>query len=288
MSFEKMPPELAGLLKSGPTQAAGDRLAEQADLAQRAEVIKARHREIVAGLSRSGSIAPGATALVVWRTVDPDRSWEAWAAEERVATVTWSRETGLCDVGYASPGAGWDVAVVRGGPVCARNRTLHWLREAGWTTPPDEVPLPGRGSVGQTSERDDAPEDPVAKWRRVLHDIVAPDDVLTDDELLDRIRSAVDRATPATGAAFWDHLRDDVKWFAMQMEATLRANDHKDGWATSPSMALLSRLRDEVDELAAALDNDEPDGRIIAEAVDVGNFAMMLAYKARPVGVARG
>jgi hypothetical protein len=75
-------------------------------------------------------------------------------------------------------------------------------------------------------------------------------------------------------------LREPVRWFAGEMEKKLKANDHKGGWADCDDGYLLDRLKEEVDELAAALLCDT-DGSIILEATDVANFAMMIADKAR-------
>ena len=44
-------------------------------------------------------------------------------------------------------------------------------------------------------------------------------------------------------------LRPEVQWFAEQMELQLRANDHKGGWQGDTYMALLTRLKEETDEL---------------------------------------
>jgi NTP pyrophosphatase (non-canonical NTP hydrolase) len=67
----------------------------------------------------------------------------------------------------------------------------------------------------------------------------------------------------------------------MAMEERLRANDHKGGWDNCEPEWLLTRLRQEVEELAAEIakggtrsfDAD----RLRLEAADVGNFAMMIA-----------
>ncbi len=76
------------------------------------------------------------------------------------------------------------------------------------------------------------------------------------------------------------HVRPSVAWFAEQMEAKLRENDHKAGWLTQHPVILLDLLRGEVRELRNAvgdnlktLDSDE----VVREAADVANFAMMIA-----------
>ena len=78
-------------------------------------------------------------------------------------------------------------------------------------------------------------------------------------------------------------LRPEVQWFAEQMERTLRKNDHKGGWQVDSSGALLTRLKEETEELQAALiqGQDIAPEYSIKEAADVANFAMMLADNAR-------
>jgi NTP pyrophosphatase (non-canonical NTP hydrolase) len=73
-------------------------------------------------------------------------------------------------------------------------------------------------------------------------------------------------------------LRDELAWFAQQMERELRDNDWKDHWSTCSQRWLLNRLKQETAELERALTT----GREIAsEAADVANFAMMIADNAR-------
>lgn len=61
------------------------------------------------------------------------------------------------------------------------------------------------------------------------------------------------------------------------MEHKLKLNDHKGGWENKSKERLFALLRQEVDELEAAL-KDEPDLSIMFEAADVANFAMMIAW----------
>ena len=86
-------------------------------------------------------------------------------------------------------------------------------------------------------------------------------------------------------------LRPTVQWFAEQMELKLRANDHKDGWSDERIQSLMKRLYGEAWELSLVLEryqadtiHESLDPRIIAEAADVANFAMMVADNARRRG----
>lgn len=79
-------------------------------------------------------------------------------------------------------------------------------------------------------------------------------------------------------------LRPEVSWFAQQMEQVLRANDHKPGWKDWSRVEAFERLEDETEELRQALGVFRPKATleermaiVIKEAVDVANFAMMIA-----------
>lgn len=81
--------------------------------------------------------------------------------------------------------------------------------------------------------------------------------------------------------------RRALAWFARRMERKLKLNDHKDHWTTCEAEWLFDRMQDEREELLAAMPNepwelseDEKD-KIIDEAADVANFAMMIADIAR-------
>jgi NTP pyrophosphatase (non-canonical NTP hydrolase) len=80
--------------------------------------------------------------------------------------------------------------------------------------------------------------------------------------------------------------RASVQAFAMAMEVGLRANDYKGGWEWEQPGHLMERLREETDELEAALEDwsnfaaPELLERIRKEAADVANFAMMIAQQA--------
>ena len=90
-------------------------------------------------------------------------------------------------------------------------------------------------------------------------------------------------------------LREQVKWFAGQMEETLQRNDHKTGWSDCSQLWLLGRLQQEYLELCQTVTfgvnpkavipgtslDDLNTERVIREATDVANFAMMIADNAR-------
>lgn len=99
-------------------------------------------------------------------------------------------------------------------------------------------------------------------------------------ELENRVREAR-RQLLRDGA---DILRPEVRWFAEQMELALRRNDHKGGWQDCDYEYLSDRLRDETLELEGAVFGGGLNEAIINEAVDVANFAMMIADNARKAG----
>jgi len=86
--------------------------------------------------------------------------------------------------------------------------------------------------------------------------------------------------------------RPSVKWFTGQMERVLRTKDHRLGWDHSPNSYLFRRLMEEVEELRIELGlkckncgykpkKNIDSKKIIKEATDVANFAMMIADNAR-------
>jgi hypothetical protein len=90
------------------------------------------------------------------------------------------------------------------------------------------------------------------------------------------------RAAPAP----W---RPEVRAFADLMEAKLRENDHKGGWANGHPCHLFDRLKEEAGELGLVIYHGVPSARrerltvppdplkVGREAADVANFAMMIA-----------
>lgn len=91
--------------------------------------------------------------------------------------------------------------------------------------------------------------------------------------------------------------RKEVKRFAARMEEVLQENDHKSHWSKCSYAYLLQRLKQEVDELDEAIaghvigqvmprdlsgaSSVEQYGEVEKEAVDVANFAMMIADNLR-------
>jgi NTP pyrophosphatase (non-canonical NTP hydrolase) len=90
--------------------------------------------------------------------------------------------------------------------------------------------------------------------------------------------------------------RDEVLWFAQEMERKLKVNDYKGHWDNCEFSYLSRRLNQETGELRRALQRFKnlPEGpayeesamvaasHVIAEAADVANFAMMIADQIRP------
>lgn len=82
------------------------------------------------------------------------------------------------------------------------------------------------------------------------------------------------------------NIREEVKWFAEQMESALAAKDDRyDGnsWLYVPdSFVLFSRLLGESDELMEAISSPSmTKEQKIKECADVANFAMMIADRIR-------
>lgn len=95
------------------------------------------------------------------------------------------------------------------------------------------------------------------------------------------VRRALD-GEPAPGKR-----RPEVEWFADAMERKLRDNDHKRHWTHMSMQYLSMRLTQERKELYRAVADGDAE-KVLAEAADVANFAMMLADKAKRAAQARG
>lgn len=80
-------------------------------------------------------------------------------------------------------------------------------------------------------------------------------------------------------------VRPVVRWFAERMELKLREHDEKRGprgWKDASLRSLLARTHEELDELRNELIAESSTvTRVVNEAVDVANLAMMVADKAR-------
>jgi hypothetical protein len=74
-------------------------------------------------------------------------------------------------------------------------------------------------------------------------------------------------------------LRPAVAWFSQEMERKLRENDHKSSWLLETPVALLERVGEEFAELSWEVRENTKGGplRILREAADVANMAMMVA-----------
>lgn len=73
-------------------------------------------------------------------------------------------------------------------------------------------------------------------------------------------------------------IRSEVRWFANEMEKQLKLNEHKGGWQNSSYGYLIAKINEEIKELELELEAEILNyQRIIKEAADVGNFAMMIA-----------
>jgi hypothetical protein len=86
----------------------------------------------------------------------------------------------------------------------------------------------------------------------------------------------LEKERPSPPPAGKEGPRPVVLWFAEHMDRVLRRNDHKGGWQSMSLGDLRDRLRQECIELEMALDA-KPDSVALDEAVDVANFAMMIA-----------
>lgn len=86
--------------------------------------------------------------------------------------------------------------------------------------------------------------------------------------------------------------RKEIQWFAQEMEAKLRENDHKGGWQGCRFAHIFPRLREESGELlvkAHPLNLDtiaetltaEDACELVRECADIANFAMMIADNIR-------
>jgi hypothetical protein len=114
---------------------------------------------------------------------------------------------------------------------------------------------------------------------------------LTDEDVLDAFRQlgyghVVSEARESEKIP--TPLREPLAWFSQRMEEKLQANDHKGHWSNCTMTYLRNRINEELKELELALNGDHPLGytsaeahRIVLEAADVANFALMIADNVR-------
>ncbi len=75
--------------------------------------------------------------------------------------------------------------------------------------------------------------------------------------------------------------RATLEWFAGRMLAKLRTNRDKRPWTEADVEFLYTRLWQEVNELKEALLSSKSPDRVVEEAADLANVAMMIAGRAR-------
>ncbi len=71
--------------------------------------------------------------------------------------------------------------------------------------------------------------------------------------------------------------RPEVQWFTERMEETLRANDHKTGWADCSADWLANQMHKKLMTLWQLSDPET----IVTLAADIANYSMMVADNAR-------
>ena len=79
-------------------------------------------------------------------------------------------------------------------------------------------------------------------------------------------------------------LRHEVQWFAEQMELKLRENETKGGGEGENPFHLVERINEELAKLEGSLVHGPVKydrQSIISEAIDIANFAMILAANAK-------
>lgn len=99
-----------------------------------------------------------------------------------------------------------------------------------------------------------------------------------------QLRGQLDEIKIVSGAI--TEVRSEVLAFAIEMEKVLRMNDHKGGWKEIGVEFLFRRLKDECNELGRCGGEDK--NEIVKEAVDIANFAMMIADNSGLTGLSGG
>lgn len=77
-----------------------------------------------------------------------------------------------------------------------------------------------------------------------------------------------------------------VIYFAAAMQREMDGNNCKTGWWLLTPKECLKRLKQEVREVAKAIEQNKSEDEVLSECADVGNFAMFLShnYKQAPKG----
>jgi hypothetical protein len=110
-------------------------------------------------------------------------------------------------------------------------------------------------------------------WSKILADIAR--------EALSHSGEPPVPSKSSMGLLLKEEVREPVSWFARQMETRLKANDHKGGWENDPVDYLLARIEQEATEVFHATGSPGSLEKVIEEAADVANFAMMIADNMR-------
>jgi len=84
--------------------------------------------------------------------------------------------------------------------------------------------------------------------------------------------------TELTRSQWKPQIRIELQKFSQAMEQKLQLNDHKEHWSDCSNEWLFHRLLEEISELYDSINQDI---NIADEAVDVANFAMMIADNQR-------
>lgn len=103
----------------------------------------------------------------------------------------------------------------------------------------------------------------------------------TDEEIDAMFRK--DRKAALRDAAAYRALRPEVRAFAQAIEDALRSNDAKGGWDNCSEEYLVTKLAEEVGEVAALVvrGTGGPSDHIRRECADVAAMALMLWDNAR-------
>jgi NTP pyrophosphatase (non-canonical NTP hydrolase) len=79
-------------------------------------------------------------------------------------------------------------------------------------------------------------------------------------------------------------MKESVEWFGKKMFDKLKRNTTKEHWLKTSYEYLFIRMEEEMQELKELLSDDKipyKHKKMILECADIGNFAMMIADKAK-------